>query len=66
MPSFSSDGALFAAIAHLPEWLRVDLSAKDPAVRRRAEETLAAMVRAAVDAEDRGRPARATLSLAAV
>ncbi|WP_319025627.1 DUF6771 family protein [Rhizorhabdus wittichii] len=36
------------AVQHAPEWLRQDLVSKDPAVRSRAEETLAAMIAAAL------------------
>jgi len=31
---------------HLPEWIRSDLGAKDPNLRTRAEEALAAMIMA--------------------
>jgi len=31
-------------IERLPQWTRHDLAARDPAVRARAEETLAAMI----------------------
>jgi len=31
---------------HLPEWIRSDLGAKDPNLRMRAEEALAAMITA--------------------
>jgi hypothetical protein len=46
--------ALHNAIARLPEWLRHDLAAKDSAVRLRAEESLAAILIAALDAEAKG------------
>ncbi len=36
------------AIEHAPDWLRQDLISKDPQVRIRAEETLAAMIAAAL------------------
>lgn len=35
---------ILRVIARAPLWLRHDLEAKDAAVRRRAEETLAAMI----------------------
>lgn len=35
---------VLSVLERAPEWLRHDLSAKDPAVRTRAEETLAAMI----------------------
>ncbi|WP_176489042.1 hypothetical protein [Rhizorhabdus dicambivorans] len=35
-------------VQHVPEWLRQDLISKDPAVRSRAEETLVAMITAAL------------------
>ncbi|MFK4874704.1 DUF6771 family protein [Novosphingobium sp. ZW T3_23] len=45
---------LTAAILHTveraPQWVRHDLDAKDPALRSRAEETLAAMISSAVRA----------------
>ncbi|MDB2694137.1 hypothetical protein N9Y45_01655 [Erythrobacter sp.] len=31
-------------VEHLPEWLRHDLAARDEAMRKRAEETLAGMI----------------------
>ncbi len=38
-----------AALARAPDWVRQDLTAKDPRVRARAEGTLAAMIAAALD-----------------
>lgn len=35
-------------VAHVPDWLRQDLTSRDAAVRNRAEETLAAMIAAAL------------------
>lgn len=35
-------------IEHVPEWLRLDLVSKDPIARARAEETLSAMITAAL------------------
>ena len=35
-------------LARMPEWARVDLSSKEPAARVRAEETVAAMIVAAL------------------
>jgi hypothetical protein len=43
--------ALHNALARLPEWLRHDLAAKDSAVRLRAEESLAAILIAALGAD---------------
>lgn len=40
-------------LGRAPEWVRLDLSSKEPLVRRRAEETLAAMITAALH-EDAG------------
>lgn len=46
-----------AIIAHVlertPQWLRHDLAAKDPAIQRRAEETLAAMIANALQTDSR-------------
>lgn len=48
-------GDLTALVAevlrHAPEWVRHDLAARDRAVRLRAEETLAAMIAAALRAD---------------
>jgi hypothetical protein len=35
---------ILAVIERAPQWVRHDLGAKDPAIRSRAEETLAAMI----------------------
>jgi len=35
-------------LSRAPEWLRSDLAAREPLVRQRAEETLAAMIAAAI------------------
>ena len=35
-------------LRHTPEWIRTDLATKDSAARSRAEETLAAMIAAAL------------------
>jgi len=35
-------------VEHAPDWLRQDLSSRDVAVRARAEETLVAMIAAAL------------------
>jgi hypothetical protein len=37
-------------LSRMPEWVRQDLANKDPTARARAEETLAAMIGAAMDA----------------
>jgi hypothetical protein len=39
---------LTAIIARAPAWIRHDLASKEPAVRTRAEETLAAMIASAL------------------
>ncbi|BBC74030.1 conserved hypothetical protein [Altererythrobacter sp. B11] len=36
--------AVLSVLARLPQWIRSDLAAADPAARQRAEETLAAMI----------------------
>jgi hypothetical protein len=46
--------ALNNALARMPEWLRHDLAAKENAVRLRAEESLAAILIAALDAKADG------------
>ncbi len=50
--SGKSGEALIAIVAevlrHAPEWLRHDLGAREPSARLRAEETLAAMIAAAL------------------
>jgi len=38
-------------LARVPAWVRSELSAKDAAVRERAEETLAALIAAALTAD---------------
>jgi hypothetical protein len=42
---------LLKAVTRLPEWIRHDLTVKDPATRRQAEESLAAMLIAAIESE---------------
>lgn len=37
-----------AAVERAPDWVRQDLTSKEDSVRRRAEETLAAMISAAL------------------
>ena len=49
MPSTSLTEGIRAALARTPIWVRVDLAAKDDAVKERAEETLAAMIAAALE-----------------
>ena len=39
-----------AVLARAPEWIRQDLTAKDSGIRTRAEESLAAMIAAALEA----------------
>lgn len=41
--------AIAAVVGRLPEWLRTDLASKDGGLRERAEESLAAMISAAID-----------------
>lgn len=40
--------AAAGAVQHMPEWVRHDLASKEPLVRERAEETLAAIIIAAL------------------
>ncbi|MFC4594442.1 MULTISPECIES: DUF6771 family protein [Sphingobium] len=47
---------ILRVIERAPQWLRHDLESKDDSVRRRAEETLAAMI---ADALDNGSAAEA-------
>jgi hypothetical protein len=49
MPNISLTEDIRAALARAPVWVRVDLAAKDDAVKERAEETLAAMIAAALE-----------------
>ena len=42
---------LLKAVTRLPEWIRHDLTVKDPVTRRQAEESLAAMLVAALEHE---------------
>jgi hypothetical protein len=44
-------------LSRTPEWIRHDLAAKDVAARLRAEETLAAMIAAAVSGDAHDKPA---------
>lgn len=46
-----------SVLERAPTWVRVDLSAKDPAARARAEETLGAMVAAALKNQGQDRAA---------
>lgn len=39
-------------VAHMPDWIRKDLSAKDAATRSRAEEALTARLLSALDGKD--------------
>ncbi|WP_331251138.1 DUF6771 family protein [Rhizorhabdus dicambivorans] len=48
MTDFETSQKIAKAVGHAPDWLRQDLSSKDPAVRTRAEETLVAMIAAAL------------------
>ena len=40
----SAQDAILQTVTRLPDWIRHDLAAKDPALRTRAEEALAAML----------------------
>jgi hypothetical protein len=51
MPNTSLTEDIRAALARAPTWVRVDLAARDDAVKERAEETLAAMIAAALEAK---------------
>ncbi|WP_197707499.1 MULTISPECIES: DUF6771 family protein [Sphingobium] len=42
-------------LEHAPAWIRHDLAGKDNAARARAEETLAAMIEAAIKESDSAR-----------
>lgn len=44
------DARVTAVLARAPEWLRRDFASAEPALRARAEETLATMIKAAVTA----------------
>jgi len=48
MVSAELTALIVKAIKHAPDWLRHDLTSKDMTVRLRAEETLAAMIAAAL------------------
>jgi len=43
--------SIAAAIEKLPQWVRHDLSATDAIVRARAEETIAARIKAAIESD---------------
>ena len=45
--------ALSSVLSHIPEWIRTDLSSKDSTARVRAEETLLAMITAALSENER-------------
>ena len=45
---------ILKAVAHAPEWLRQELISKDFSIRVRAEETLAAMIAAALKGDAGG------------
>jgi hypothetical protein len=49
--------AIADIVSRTPEWIRHDLAAKDAAARLRAEETLAAMIAAAVSGDAHDQPA---------
>ncbi|MBT2245036.1 MULTISPECIES: DUF6771 family protein [Sphingobium] len=43
---------VLAVLARAPIWIRHDLSAKEETARRRAEETLAAMIASSLEADE--------------
>jgi hypothetical protein len=47
-------GVIATVLGRAPEWVRGDLASRDEAVRRRAEETLAAMIAAALAQHEPG------------
>lgn len=51
-------------LARAPEWVRVDLASKDTMARARAEETLAAMIEAALNKDGTAAAGRAALQTA--
>lgn len=51
-------------LARAPEWVRVDLASKDAMARARAEETLAAMIEAALMKNGTAASGRAALQTA--
>lgn len=48
MSNDHTSGLVEQAVRRLPEWVRTDLSSANPVIRVRAEETLAAMIAAAL------------------
>ena len=48
MSSVELIATLTAVLARAPEWVRRDIASKDAVTRRRAEETLAALIGAAL------------------
>lgn len=46
-----STATILAVLERAPQWVRHDLGSKDPAIRARAEETLAAMIASALAGE---------------
>jgi hypothetical protein len=49
----SDVSVILQALSNMPDWVRQDLAAKDAAVRQRAEETLAAIIAAAVNTKQK-------------
>ncbi|MFC4594601.1 DUF6771 family protein [Sphingobium tyrosinilyticum] len=45
-------GTILAVLARAPEWVRHDLAGKENGIRRRAEETIAAMICSALHERD--------------
>jgi hypothetical protein len=50
---------ILQVLQRAPQWIRHDLEAKDPSIRVRAEETLAAMISNALEENGLGTSARA-------
>ena len=51
MDSNELTAAVTEVLRRAPEWVRTDLTSRDPATRARAEETLAGMITAAIKRE---------------
>lgn len=49
MTSETTAAKIGKAVEYVPEWLRQNLVSKDPALRARAEETLGAIITAALN-----------------
>ena len=51
MPDHDLTARIALVVKNAPEWVRTDLASRDPAIRERGEETIAAMIVSAIDAE---------------